>query len=340
MRLSKFLFVAAAIIVWVGYLAPSAHAWCDPIDLPCGASISGTSLEGHDDISDYNCDSDHWYGKADVYRVYASYDSMLITLDWSAPNDDRLRMFVLSDCNQNHCIADDAHFLALDVEVGQDYWIIVESKRDNNVAYTLTIVCSDHPLPVELTSFAAVPATDGVHLSWVVASELNNSYFEIDREQPDVSPWEQVGTVNGRGTAPSAASYAYIDPAPTAGATYDYRLLAVAEDGFREVVGHASVTMGSANTDPALVTGFKLQGNYPNPFNPSTMIRFDVAEAMPLTLDIYDVTGRLTTTLASGVFAAGPHEVMFDAAAYPSGVYFARLASESQKQMFKMMLMK
>ena len=341
MRTVKVVFAVVALAALASWTAPTAQAWCDPIELACGDTVSGTSQSGHDDVASYNCLPDTNYnGKADVYRVYASNDSMLILLDWDAPNADRLRMFILYDCNQSHCIATDAQFLALDVNIGEDYWIIVDSKRDNNFPYTLTVICDDHPLPVELTSFDAVPSAEGVNLTWTVASEVNNSHFEIAREQPDVTPWEMIGTVEGRGTAPSAHTYTFIDRATEAGTAYIYRLFAVDNGGFREVIGHATVNAENLPDESAVVTGFELQGNFPNPFNPSTTIKFDVAEAMQLTLDVYDVTGRLMSTLASGTFEAGSHEVTFDAAAYPSGVYFARLASEQESQMVKMMLMK
>ncbi len=335
------LFALIALAALVSLTAPSAYAWCDPIELACGDTITGTTQHGHDDVANYNCLADTNYnGKADVYRVYASHDSMLILLDWDAPNADRLRLFVLYDCNANHCIATDPHSLALDVTPGEDYWIIVDAKRDNNFPYTLTVICSDHPLPVELTSFDAVPSAEGVNLTWTVASELNNSHFEIAREQPDVTPWEQIGVVEGRGTAPSAYTYTFMDRSAAAGTAYIYRLFAVDNSGFREVVGHATVNAENLPDESALVTGFELQSNFPNPFNPSTTIKFDVAEAMQLTLDIYDVTGRLMSTLASGMFDAGSHEINFDAAVYPSGVYFARLTSAQESQMIKMMLMK
>ena len=116
--------------------------------------------------------------------------------------------------------------------------------------------------------------------------------------------------------------------------------MAVDNTGFREVVGHVSVTMGASNHETPLVNGFMLEGNFPNPFNPSTTIRFAVAERMELSLAVYDVTGRVLATLASRMFDAGNHEVAFDARAYPSGVYFARLASAQESQLVKMMLMK
>ena len=108
--------------------------------------------QGHDDISSYNCDNNSWNGRAHVYRIFHDGDSLWITLDWNAAYEDRLRLFLLTDCNQNHCIADDAHLIAIHAVAG-DYWIIVESKRDNSVPYTLRVYCGDHPLAVELTSF-------------------------------------------------------------------------------------------------------------------------------------------------------------------------------------------
>ena len=343
MKASKFILsvLGVALVCWN---APVAHAWCDPIELVCGDTISGTSRYGHDDVATYNCLPDTNYnGKADVYRVYASFDSMLIQLDWDAPNADRLRMFVLYNCNQDHCIATDANFLALDVTPGEDYWIIVDAKRDHNddnfVPYTLTVICSDHPLPVELTSFAAVPSTDGVNLTWSVASELNNDRFEIEREQPGVTPWEHVGVLAGRGTSQTAYTYTFMDRNVAPETAYTYRLYSVSVNGEREAIGHASVNSGGL-AQPTIATGFKLIGNYPNPFNPSTTIHFDVAEVMTLSLDVYDLNGRLMTTLASGEFESGSYDYAFDADAYPSGVYFARLSGTAESQLLKLVLMK
>jgi hypothetical protein len=335
----SFVIGLAAVLLLISWNAPVANAWCDPGELLCGAIVDSNMTQGHDDISDYNCNSSHWNGRAHVYRVYASEDSLLITLNWSASNDDRLRLFLLADCNQNHCLADGADTIAINVTPGQDYWIIVESKRDNNVAYELQVICSDHPLPVQLTAFDAVSTSDGVQLTWSVASEVNNSHFEIEREQPDVTPWEHVGTITGRGTNPTEQTYTFVDHNVAPETAYIYRLFTVDNSGSRQVAGTATVN-SDALPPTTLASGFELIGNYPNPFNPSTTIRFDVAEQMQLSLDIFDVTGRLISTLASGMFETGMHEFSFDASTHPSGVYFARLSGETDSQLLKMVLMK
>jgi len=79
--------------------------------------------------------------------------------------------------------------------------------------------------------------------------------------------------------------------------------------------------------------GIALAPNYPNPFNPSTTLRFHLASEAHVRLTILDVKGRRVRTLIDRAYAAGPHEVAWDGrdgegAAVGSGVYFARAESE------------
>jgi len=74
----------------------------------------------------------------------------------------------------------------------------------------------------------------------------------------------------------------------------------------------------------------RLVGNSPNPFNPATEIRFDLAERGSVRLEVYNVSGRLVRTLAKGEWNAGSHAVVWDGrdddgAEVSSGVYFYRL---------------
>ena len=70
---------------------------------------------------------------------------------------------------------------------------------------------------------------------------------------------------------------------------------------------------------------FALSPNYPNPFNPTTTIDFDLALQGAARLAVYDVLGREVALLASGEFPAGRYRVTWDATGYPSGVYTCRL---------------
>ena len=68
-----------------------------------------------------------------------------------------------------------------------------------------------------------------------------------------------------------------------------------------------------------------LEQNFPNPFNPTTNIRFNLPAASNVQLNVYDILGRQVATLVNGVRAAGAHEVTFDATQLSSGIYIYTL---------------
>jgi hypothetical protein len=73
----------------------------------------------------------------------------------------------------------------------------------------------------------------------------------------------------------------------------------------------------------------KLTGCYPNPFNSSTRIDFELSSQSNISLDIYDICGRRVTNLAKGDYGPGKYAVYWDAAEFVSGVYFIRLADDA-----------
>ena len=75
---------------------------------------------------------------------------------------------------------------------------------------------------------------------------------------------------------------------------------------------------------------FALTPNYPNPFNPSTTLAFELPQASRVTLQVYDVLGREIVRLAQGDFEPGRHEVVFDARNVASGLYIARFVAETE----------
>ncbi|MFA6232780.1 MAG: T9SS type A sorting domain-containing protein [Bacteroidota bacterium] len=85
---------------------------------------------------------------------------------------------------------------------------------------------------------------------------------------------------------------------------------------------------------------FTLEQNFPNPFNPSTVIRYSIAEETDLRLTVLDHLGREVSVLVDGAVAAGSHSVSFNATELPSGIYFYRLDSPRGSMTKKMMLMK
>lgn len=90
-----------------------------------------------------------------------------------------------------------------------------------------------------------------------------------------------------------------------------------------------------------LPSALKLDGNYPNPFNPSTTIHFTLPEASQVTVEVYDLVGRRVATLLDNTtLDAGSHEVRFDAVGLPSGSYLLRVEAADEVQMGRMTLIK
>jgi hypothetical protein len=83
-----------------------------------------------------------------------------------------------------------------------------------------------------------------------------------------------------------------------------------------------------------------LNGSYPNPFNPSTNISFDIPAEMHVSLVIYDVSGRIVAELVNGMKSANTYNVVWNANQNASGVYFVKLAAGSAIQTQKIMLIK
>lgn len=100
------------------------------------------------------------------------------------------------------------------------------------------------------------------------------------------------------------------------------------------------VPVSSNDNDLEVPLVFKLYNNYPNPFNPTTSIRYDVAEASHVTLTVYNVLGQQVATLVNEQRPAGSHSVTFDAARLSSGTYFIRMQAAGNVFTNKMMLIK
>ena len=81
--------------------------------------------------------------------------------------------------------------------------------------------------------------------------------------------------------------------------------------------------------EPAPAAQFTLEQNFPNPFNPSTTIRFHLVSAAHVSLKLFDELGRDVSTLIDGRLSAGTHERHWDAAGLASGAYFFRLQAGS-----------
>jgi hypothetical protein len=178
------------------------------------------------------------------------------------------------------------------------------------------------PLPVELSSFNGTATSNNVTLKWTTVKEINNAGFDIERKKSNGTTFEKVGFVTGKGNTYSNSNYVFSDNKLSSG-VYNYRLKQTDYNGDFTYFNLSSVI------NISVPDKFSLSQNYPNPFNPTTKIDYNLPTDANVSLKIYDVTGRLISTLVNEKKLAGYYTKEFDAVNIASGVYFYRLQAGS-----------
>ena len=177
--------------------------------------------------------------------------------------------------------------------------------------------------------FLATPLDGMIELSWSTASETDNDRFDIERNG------SVIAHVPSQGNGATEHRYTWTDRGVTGGTTYNYSLVAVDING-----GRATLATLNATPVASVITEYALSANYPNPFNPRTSFSYSLKDAGWVTLNVYDLSGRLVSELAKGNQAVGKYTVTFDGSQLPSGIYFYRLNVNGFTASNKMMLLK
>ncbi len=218
----------------------------------------------------------------------------------------------------------------------------------------------DSSLPVELCAFTANLRDGHVLLRWSTASEINNSGFEIYRSTEEEGNYQLISSylsnpqLRGAGNSVSTRNYEYLDVTVIPGNRYWYKLADVDNNGVRRFHGPISVSVKQlknriTSISPEIPARFTLFPNFPNPFNPSTTIRFDLPTteegSYPVELIVYDIRGRVVKTLFRGRLQPGHYQIVWDATgeqgtSLTSGMYLCHLKAGTFSMSQKMILMK
>ncbi|HTO94707.1 MAG TPA: T9SS type A sorting domain-containing protein [Bacteroidota bacterium] len=160
----------------------------------------------------------------------------------------------------------------------------------------------------------------------------------------------KFGYAAGRGDGVAFLGIAHFDgdSFTPASSSYGYRIWLGRGDNGNFSDGPAwfymdpSATITSVASKGDLPGSFALLGNYPNPFNPATSIRFQIDRSSEVMLDVYDVLGRLVSSKSLGITSAGEHTASFNAANLASGTYYYRIkmVSTGSTLVGKMLLLK
>ena len=193
------------------------------------------------------------------------------------------------------------------------------------------------PLPIELSTFnAKVIGNSSVELDWSTATEVNNYGFDVERSNAS-NDWQKIGFVAGSGNSNSPKNYSFVDY-PSGGSSFSYRLKQIDVGGSFKYYDAVSVKLSA-------ISGPQLLQNNPNPFNPSTAIKFYVPDVSNVTIKIYDILGREVKTLLNEQTGAGYHVVYWNGRdsrgkEVSSGIYLYMLRTDNFIETKKMNLMK
>ena len=187
-------------------------------------------------------------------------------------------------------------------------------------------------LPVELTSFTAKQSAGNVELSWVTATEVNNFGFDLERAGAGKDAvWMKIGFISGHGNSTSPNNYSFTDNKPLSGKS-QYRLKQLDNNGAFKY----SKTVEIA----AVILKYDLAQNYPNPYNPSTIITYSIPTSSNVIVTVYNMLGELIKTLVNENQEAGIYKVNFDAGSLSNGVYFYKIQAGNFASTKKMLLLK
>jgi len=194
------------------------------------------------------------------------------------------------------------------------------------------------------------PGSSLFSLSWLPASDPDGDtvhyLFEIatDANFSNHLMFASMGPTNGIAFTVAEAAALY-DSATggspgniSVGGSATLHARVTSTDGSRWTVGDTAEIIlirgivTDSETNPELPAEFALRGNYPNPFNPSTTIRFDLPQTADISLTVVDLLGRQVLLIPSETFDAGTgRTIQIDASSLASGIYMYRLIATMQE---------
>ncbi|MCB0720932.1 MAG: T9SS type A sorting domain-containing protein [Ignavibacteriae bacterium] len=171
-----------------------------------------------------------------------------------------------------------------------------------------------------------------VFLSWTDSSSTENG-FVVQRRDNINTNWVNTDTT-------ITDSVTSIQTGLIVGRTYDWRVYAYNSGGNSGYSNIVSSMITGIENNSSIPDKYALYNNYPNPFNPTTKIKFDIPKSGVVRLAIYDILGRQVSTLVNNELSAGRYEMEWNAGSYSSGIYFYRIEADGFVEVKRMTLVK
>ncbi|MDO9390867.1 MAG: FlgD immunoglobulin-like domain containing protein [bacterium] len=186
------------------------------------------------------------------------------------------------------------------------------------------------PLAVQLTSFTAVSAENGVVISWRTESESDCYQWSVER-RPAGGIYQQIYSTGGQTNSATPRQYDHTDNSPLTGGDYEYLLTQTSSTG--QTIHYGPVSISIAGKNP---TSFALNGCYPNPASYRAAIDYQLPEQAQVTIKIYNALGQLVRTLVDETQPAGYYQRSWDGTGQQSntvssGTYIYRMEAGGGK---------
>jgi len=264
-------------------------------------------------------------------------------------------------------LASTHYHLVIDNTTGSDYTILLEnnsidqrSSRDLGAGWggpytTLDwrirpVVATneealDSSLPVELAFFHAANIKGKLLLKWATESEFENLGFSLDRRDDKANDWKTIAhysthpELEGQGSTTIRTDYMVWDKTAKPGIKYDYRLSDIPYSAVSKAI---QIILEDVYL---MIDTFELFSNYPNPFNPSTHIAYQLAKPGAVSIMITDIQGREIRSYHYVTMDAGYQETLWDGLDHSgksvgAGVYFTMIQTGSETRTQKMLLLR
>ncbi|MBX3008310.1 MAG: T9SS type A sorting domain-containing protein [Melioribacteraceae bacterium] len=287
-----------------------------------------------------------------------------------SPSIHKLSFFVsdsrtTSNVNINQLVNDKPEAIFIPTSFVYQYGVDPVIGKDICSPSTVSMILKSYNIPVDTYTFA-VATYDPFHKLFGVWPRVvqNASEFGLDGAVTRYRNWSETKKVLDAGGRigmsigqPLYAGHIVMlagfssngspivhDPAKSSGQAYLHDKAKLSEAWFAKggiaYTFYPSENIVTVNDNLELPVSYELFQNFPNPFNPQTIIGYQISSSDFVSLKVYDITGQEVATLVNENKSPGRYEVLFDGSNLASGIYLYRLQSGNFSQIKKFVLMK
>ncbi|HIA28752.1 MAG TPA: T9SS type A sorting domain-containing protein [Candidatus Marinimicrobia bacterium] len=206
------------------------------------------------------------------------------------------------------------------------------------------------------SSAISIENSDIMYCTWEAYSDTSANRFNFDvfavRSEDGGATWTEPMNITNTLMLDVDEIHPHLAPRATDEECYivymapDYEVETVtpaaSPEDFKQRLWFANLNWGEVSIESGenLPVRFELSQNFPNPFNPQTVISYSLDRTADVRLEVFDLLGRKVQTLVNKEMDAGNHDVVWKGSEQGAGIYFYRLSTDGRSETRKMVLLK